>query len=154
MPEVLLVQAVVGQQEQGQAATATVHHVAFPHLGHSQCGARLVQTLAEFLDSRIPQLVVAHLQYPRDTVLGQGCAEVVAADSRKLQDFTHGYCSWQPVSCRLSHAARHPCPPAHCPLGSTLQALLGPKDVAQISAAPGGDVTVPEPQSPESGAGV
>ncbi|XP_030882464.1 ELL-associated factor 2 [Leptonychotes weddellii] len=76
------IEAVAGQQEQGQAAIATVHHVAFPHLGHSQCGARLVQTLAEFLDSRIPQLVVAHLQYPRDTVLGQGCAEVVAADSQ------------------------------------------------------------------------
>ena len=65
MPEVLLIQAEVGQQEQGQAAVATVGHVAFPQPGHSQYGARLVQALAESLDSRIPQLVVAHLQLKR-----------------------------------------------------------------------------------------
>lgn len=72
LPEVLLVQAVDGQQEQGQALTATVYPVAFPEPGHSQCGVEMAQTIAEFLNSRIPQ-VVAHWQHHQNCFGSKSC---------------------------------------------------------------------------------
>lgn len=52
----------MGQWEGSQTAVATVSQVTFPQLGHPQHGAMLAHVLAEFLDARVPQLLVAHLQ--------------------------------------------------------------------------------------------
>lgn len=152
--QVQLSQAAVGQQERGEAAAAAVGHLTVPKTEHPQCGTRLAQGLAQLLDARVTQLVAAQLKFQEMLVLGQHQADVLAAGRREaaglhpqglqLAAGLQQALAQQPGALVAQLVARQT---------QFLQGLLGLEDTAEVSAATGGDVTLPEPQGLEAGGG-